>query len=316
MSDLASTPVSIIVQTRARDGQAAEFGQWQARVSEAVAGQKGFIEQSVIPPNRPTQPDWVILQRFASQADATAWLQGEQRQALLNDAQGILAGADDVHLVRDTGRGALPAPVSMVISTRVKPGREAEFKAWERRIAAAQARAPGFQGYRFEPPVPGLHEDWLAILRFDSDASLQGWMESPVRAGLVAESAAFTEEFHTRLVRTGFESWFGAGDPAAAMAPAWKQNMVVLSLLYPVVFLFGWAVATPLLQGRLGWPFWFALFIGNVFSVLVLSKLVPLVCGVLGWWLTPKEPSPRIDAMGAALVVAAYAVSLLVFWRM
>jgi len=218
--------------------------------------------------------------------------------------------------VHDTTRGALPAPVSVVISTRVKPGREAEFRQWERRIAAAQSRAPGFQGYRFEPPVPGVHDDWLAILRFDSDASLQGWIDSPVRATLLAESDDFTEGYHTRIVRTGFESWFGAASPAAAMAPAWKQNMIVLGLLYPVVFLFGWAVQGPFLQGTLGWAFWFALFVGNIFSVIVLSKLVPLVCNVLGWWLTPKEKSPRNDAMGAALVVAVYAVSLLVFSRM
>jgi antibiotic biosynthesis monooxygenase (ABM) superfamily enzyme len=311
-----SAPVTIIVQTRARDGQAAAFGQWQAQVSEAVAKQPGFIEQSVIPPNPPTQPDWVILQRFTGKEAAVAWLQGQQRQDLVNAAAGFLAGADDVHLVHDTTRGALPAPVSVVISTRVKPGREAEFRQWERRIAAAQARAPGFQGYRFEPPVAGVHEDWVAILRFDSDASLQGWMDSPARAALLKEGEDFTETFHARVVRTGFESWFGAASPATAMAPAWKQNMVVLGLLYPVVFLFGWAVATPLLQGRLGWPFWFALFVGNIFSVLVLSKLVPLVCNGLGWWLTPKEANPRTDAVGAVLWLGVYAVSLLVFWRM
>lgn len=308
-----SAPVTVIVQTRARDGQAAAFGQWQAQVSEAVAKQPGFIEQSVIPPNPPTQLDWVILQHFDGKEAAVAWLQGEQRQGLVNAAAGILAGADDVHLVHDTTRGALPAPVSVVISTRVKPGREAEFQQWERRIASAQSRAPGFQGYRFEPPVAGVHDDWVAILRFDGDASLQGWMDLPVRAALLKEGEDFTETFHTRMVRTGFENWFGAASLAAAMAPAWKQNMVVLSLLYPVVFLFGWAVATPLLQGKLGWPFWLALFVGNIFSVLLLSKLVPLVCNGLGWWLTPKETSTRTDAMGAALVIAAYALALGVF---
>ena len=62
-----------------------------------------------------------------------------------------------------------------------------------------------------------MQEDWLAILRFDSEANLQGWLDSPERQALLRESAAFTEEFHARIVRTGFEQWFaGAGGAAAA----------------------------------------------------------------------------------------------------
>ncbi len=79
----------------------------------------------------------------------------------------MLVGRDDVHLVEDSASGVLPAPVSAVISTRIKPGQERAYREWERKIAAAQARAAGFQGYRFEPPVPGVQEDWLTILRFD-----------------------------------------------------------------------------------------------------------------------------------------------------
>jgi hypothetical protein len=36
---------------------------------------------------------------------------------------------------------------------------------------------------------------------------------------------------------------------------AWKQNMIVLLLLYPVVFLFGLWVQTPILIGKAGLPF-------------------------------------------------------------
>ena len=81
----------------------------------------------------------------------------------------MLVGRDDIHIVNDGG--VLPSPVSAVISTRIKPGQEAAYRAWEQSIAAAQARAPGFQGYRFEPPVPGVQDDWLAILRFDTEAN-------------------------------------------------------------------------------------------------------------------------------------------------
>ena len=161
-----------------------------------------------MPPNPPLQVDWVILQRFDTMEDAQRWLGSTERQNRIEGAAPMLIGRDDVHIVRDDEGGSKPAPVSAVISTRVKPGKEAEYRAWERKIAAAQSKAPGLQGYRFEPPVPGVQEDYVAILRFDSEANLQAWLDSPVRKKLVEEAEPLTEEFHTRMARTGFEQWF------------------------------------------------------------------------------------------------------------
>ena len=320
MSDPAPAPdsaVTLVTQTRVRDGMAEDFGRWQSAISTAAAESPGFITQSVLPPNPPLQVDWVIQQRFANVEAASAWLRSERRTRLLDAGQPMLAGQDDVHLVRDSASSAQPAPVSAVISSRVRAGQEAAFRAWEHRIASAQARSPGFQGYRFEPPIPGVQEDWLAILRFDTERNLQAWLDSPERKQLLKEVAPFLEEFHARVVRTGFEQWF----PSAANAPsppaAWKQNMIVLLLLYPVVFLFGAWVQMPVLMGKAGLPFWFALFVGNVVSVLLLSWLVPWVSNGFGWWLSPARTADRwTNFAGAALVVLFYAVWLFVFSKL
>jgi antibiotic biosynthesis monooxygenase (ABM) superfamily enzyme len=208
-----------------------------------------------LPPNPPTQVDWVILQRFTARDEAIAWLRSDQRHELLAEVQPILSGLDDVHLVRDAATGALPSPVSAVISTRVKPGHEAEYRAWEQRIAAAQARFPGGQGYRFEPPIPGVQESYVAFLRFEGEETLQAWMDSAERHRLLADAEGPTEEVDARIVRSGFSEWFPA---EAQKAPAWKGNMLVLVLvlllLHPIVFLFGLWVGTPLPQRALGLP--------------------------------------------------------------
>lgn len=310
-----TTPVTVVVQTRVREGQEDAFSRWQVRISAAAAAHPGFIEQSVLPPNPPAQIDWAILQRFADTDAATAWLRSDRRQLLLAEAQPLLVGVDDVHLVHDTDKGVLPAPVSAVIATRVRPGQEAAYRRWEQRIAAAQTRAPGFQGYRFQPPVPGVQEDWVAILRFASEATLQAWLDSPVRHALLREADSFTEAFHVRIVRTGFEQWF-ATDADRRPPPPWKQNMIVLLLLYPVVFLFGLYVQTPWLMGRAGLPFWAALFLANAVSILLLNVLVPRVCRLLDWWLNPLAPRGSIDWAGAGLVVALYAAWLYLFARL
>ena len=93
--------------------------------------------------------------------------------------------------------------------------------------------------------------------------------------------------------------------------PAWKQNMIVLLLLYPVVFLFGSFVQAPWLMGRLGLPFPVALFLGNVASVLLLNGLVPWASKRLGWWLNSVRP--RVTFLGVALLLALYGVMIFAF---
>ena len=309
--------VSIVTQTSVRPERSEDFARWQGETSNMVSSFPGFVEQRLMPPNPPLQVDWVILQRFADIDSATAWLQSSERQERLVGVRPMLIGQDDVHVVRDGASRAQPAPVSVVISTRIKPGHEEAYRAWELRIAAAQTRAPGFQGYRFEPPIKGVQDDWLAVLRFDSEANLDKWLASPERLQLLEEAKPFTEEFHARVARTGFEQWFQTGAGKSAAPPAWKQNLIVLLLLYPVVFLFGTFVQTPLLSHRLGLPFAIALFVGNIVSIVLLNYLVPWTSMRFSWWLEPAHAHrTRIDILGTALVGALCLALVLVFWRL
>ena len=177
-SSAAAGTVTIVTQTRVRPETAEAFARWQEQTSKTVAAFPGFIAQTVMPPSPPAQVDWVILQRFGSTEAALAWLNSEQRVKRIEGAAPMLLGRDDINIIPDGGAGVLPSPVSAVISTRIKPGQESAYRAWEQRIAAAQSKAPGFQGYRFEPPVPGVQDNWLAILRFDTEANLQAWLNS------------------------------------------------------------------------------------------------------------------------------------------
>jgi antibiotic biosynthesis monooxygenase (ABM) superfamily enzyme len=309
--------VTIVTQTRVRPEDEKAFTQWQDGTSRTIAGSPGFLHQTVMRPSPPAQVDWVILQRFADLDSATAWLRSAERQERLAGVRPMLIGQDDVHIVRDGASRAQAAPVSVVISTRIKPGCEDAYRVWELRIAAAQTRAPGFEGYRFEPPIQGVQDDWLSVLRFDSEANLEKWLASPERLQLLEEAKLFTEEFHTRVARSGFEQWFQTGADKSASPPAWKQNLIVLLLLYPVVFLFGTFVQTPLLSKGLGLPFAVALFVGNIVSIVLLNYLVPWTSMRFSWWLEPAHAHrTKIDILGTALVGALCLALVFIFWRL
>jgi antibiotic biosynthesis monooxygenase (ABM) superfamily enzyme len=92
------------------------------------------------------------------------------------------------------------------------------------------------------------------------------------------------------------------------------MNMIVLLLLYPIVFLFGFYVQTPYLSKALGLPFSVALFCANTVSTVLLAFFVPMLANRNGWWLTPTGPhARRIEILGAALIVLLYAAMIAVF---
>ncbi len=312
--------VSIVTQTGVRPESAEAFARWQGETSTLIAGFPGFLEQRLLPPKPPLQVDWVILQRFADAEAARRWLVSPQRQARLEGVASMLLGRDDIHIVQDDADVARNATASAImISTRVRAGKEADYRAWARRIETVQSKAPGLLGYRFELPVPGAQEDHVAILRFDSDSNLQAWLKSPERRELLAEAAPFTEEFHTRLARSGFEAWFRDGAaPGAPPPPVWKMDMLVLLLLYPIVFLFATFVGAPLLGRALGSPFAITLFVSNCVSVLLTGFFVPRVARRFNWWLRPAATARPLwtNLLGAALLAALYAAMVVAFWRL
>jgi antibiotic biosynthesis monooxygenase (ABM) superfamily enzyme len=312
--------VTIITQTGVRPESAEAFARWQGETSTTIAAFAGFIEQRLMPPKPPLQVDWVILQRFDTLENAQRWLGSSERAGRLEGVASFIIGRDDVHIVQDADRNKRFAPVSAVISTRVKPGKEAEYILWERRMAAAQSKARGLHSYRFEPPMPGVQDDFVAILRFDNDENLQAWMASPERKALIEQAAPLTEEFHARIAHAGFEQWFRdeTGEPSAPL-PVWKMDMIVLLLLYPIVFLWGVWVGTPLIDRTWHLPFAVNLFIGNIFSVGVTGFLVPWTANhLLAWWLRPKNATQAtgVHVLGAAVVCAIYAACIWAFMKL
>jgi antibiotic biosynthesis monooxygenase (ABM) superfamily enzyme len=306
---------SVISQMRVLPERADDFTQWLQHVDDAVQTAPGFIAQEALPPAPPVQVDWAITQRFAGLGPAQAWVQGSDWQQLSVEIRPALVGPLDVHLIGDSGGAAQTAPVLAIIYTRVRSDELPAFVEWQHRIAAAEAMFEGFRGYKLEPPIPAVQDEWIMLVRFDTDAHLEAWLNSEQRRRLIAEAEALSSETRYRKVRGGFESWF-AGDEGGAQAlpPPWKQNMVVLLMLYPVAYLFGHWVGTPFLI-RNGLPVWGSVFLGNCVSVPLLGwVLVPQVKKRFQWWLTPRQPSDRVrDWAGAALVVLLYGVLLLIF---
>lgn len=310
---MAAGSVNIVTQTRVEPRHTDDFTRWQDHLNEVIAKAPGYISYQVIPPQPPAQVDWVIIQRFATIQSARDWINSDVRQKLVADILPILVGPDDIHIIPSDDN--IPqTSVTAIISVHIKPGQEDELRSWVQRIGAAEARFPGFQGSRVEPPITGVQNDWTTVVRFDTEEHLNAWMTSPERQRLLKEAAPFIADTHYRTVSSGFEQWFRLGAPGVALPPVWKQNMITLLALYPVVFLFGHFVQNPILHHRFGMPFFGSLFVSNIASVLILTILVPWASKRFGWWLDPTTGEPReVTIRGAVTIVALYALFLIIF---
>jgi hypothetical protein len=316
-SEATDSAVTLVTQTRVLPEQSGSFARWQQHLAEVVARFPGFVAQTSIPPSPPVQLDWAMIQHFDSVDNARAWLQSDGRRGLLEEIQPLLVGSIDVHLFNSNDPHVQSAPVSMLISTQVKAGQEEAFLHWQKRIAAAQARFEGFRGYKLDPPILGVQDNWVMVVRFDSNAHLDAWLSSEQRRQLLAQTAGFDAGTHVRKVGSGFESWFASKDgEAEAPPPAWKQNALVLLMLYPFIFLFDAWVQRPLLQAR-GMPFWLALFIADAVGVPLLGYLLmPQANKLFRWWLSPSGHTGEVSGVaGAALIVLLCGAMVLVFAR-
>lgn len=84
--------------------------------------------------------------------------------------------------------GAESGPALLMIGQPVRPDREQDYRAWEKKIAAEASRYPGYRGSEVKPPND-IQPDWVIVYKFDSVPNLQNWLNSSTRQALLNEAA-------------------------------------------------------------------------------------------------------------------------------
>jgi uncharacterized protein len=303
----AAAPVAVVVSRRVASDRDGDYFAWQQRIGVRLSTWPGYLGRELHRPEPPRQEAWVAVEHFADLGSARGWIASEERTAFVAEIRHLSLGDEEVRLVADPDASGTPV-ASAVISQSVSPVDEHAFLAWQSEISAAEARYDGFLGHRVERPVEGAQDDWVIVVTFASAAQLDAWLDSPERAALLERSRAFAADL--RLTRTshGFGFWSRDDEPD----PVFKSNLLVLLMLYPFVFLWGYFVSTPLIDHQ-GVPFWLSLFIGNLVSTQLLGWfLVPWAFRRFRWWLR-RHRGWRIELAGYLVLAALYAGTLGVF---
>lgn len=129
--------------------------------------------------------------------------------------------------MKTTDQGA-----TLVITHRVRPGREAEYEAWLEEIRPISESSEGHMDWQLVRPIAGLTSTYSAVLRFDTRANLDKWIGSAKRKELIEKVRPFLVDKENFFVSSGLDFLFSPEGRKAP--PRWKQFLATWSALYPL----------------------------------------------------------------------------------
>ena len=177
-------------------------------------------------------------------------------------------------------------PVTVVVTRRVRSGREAEYEDWLKRLLAEAESLKGYLGATVQRPAADAKvREFTSVFRFDSVESLKAFEGSELRRRYLAEIVDYVEADATWQRLTGLEFWFTP--PKGTMVPQpsrWRMAVVMIAVVYGLVVSIGQLVA--LVMGQA--PQSLRLLVTISIEVFLMTYvLMPRLTRWLARWIYP-----------------------------
>jgi uncharacterized protein len=181
------------------------------------------------------------------------------------------------------------APVTVVVTRRVKAGREADYEAWLHELVQASTSLPGYLGTSIQRPPPTGPREYTSVFRFDTVANLRAFEQSDRRRRAMAQVVEFVEADATWRELSGLEVWFSA--PAGTVIPQPSRErmaVVIIGVVYLLVV--GLGAIVPRLVPQL--PVRARQFLIVCLQVLLMTYVImPRLTRALARWIYPVRAS-------------------------
>lgn len=299
-------PIFTSLQVEIEPAAKNAFVDWQADFNTKIANASGFVSLEFLSPSD-QQKSWMIVQRFANSETSTAWRNSNEYKSLIDQLKTLIVNKEVKEIESD--ESGEKGNITEVIVTEVSPGMEEDFRAWSAKIHQVEAKFPGFRGVYLQSPE-GKNKNWITLLQFDTMENLDRWLQSSERQQVLKESSQFISALESHRVISPFAGWFASIAKFGELPPVWKQTMLVLLVLFPIVVM-EIKFLLPLfssLNSSL------ATFISNALSVVLISfPMMPIAIKFLGWWLSAH--SLKITIGGTLLIVLLYLAEIALFWN-
>lgn len=293
------------LKVKISSSQKEAFSTWQSQLNEKIAAAPGFISLEILTPSCSDKfVDWVIVSRFTSSKNSDLWHSSEDYKKLLSLLKEIAPDFEE----QEVDPSLLTGGVTEVLITRINKQSAADYRQWISRLHFAETKFPGFKGVFVQSPDEG--ENWITLLQFDTAENLDRWMTSPERKAILDEGKQLVSSLEAHRVISPYAGWFSSLTRLGTYIPVWKQTMIVLLVLFPIVMV-QFKFLSPLLH-TLELPI--ATFISNAISVSLISwPFMPIALYFLGWWLMPTKNKKKMTLLGIGLLIFLYLIEIFLF---
>ena len=182
------------------------------------------------------------------------------------------------------------APLTVVVSRRVRKGQQEAFEALSSQMTERASRFPGYLGTAMFRPASPDDPEYRIVFKFRDRETLTTWEESEERAELLEQIESLLVQPSEREVTSGIVTWFTLpGQNPVQPPPKWKMTIVSWLALYPAVTLvfviFGDLLAkVPLLLRTM--------IVTIVVMALMSYVLMPRMTKWFAFWLFPRQKGP------------------------
>jgi antibiotic biosynthesis monooxygenase (ABM) superfamily enzyme len=180
--------------------------------------------------------------------------------------------------VRDAKTMTPSDPVTVVITRRVKAGRQADYESWLAQLQQDARGLPGNLGVTTQRPTPGGPPEYVSAVRFASLNDLRAFERSEVRRLALLAVAPLVEGDAAWHQLSGLEFWF-TPPPGTVVPQPSRERMVVLLIGVVFFMVMGIGELVSWLAGQVHWDAPYALRL-----LLTISLEVPL----LTYWVMPR----------------------------
>lgn len=304
----------ITTKIRIRPAALSCFADWQAKLHSIIAAFPGFVSLEILSPIENLQPTWIIVQRFYDSNHVLAWRQSKERLDLMEELKFLAEDRLDAIQEIESAASNVQGNVTEVFVTEVSPDKENAYREWMAKIHQAEAQFPGFRGVYVQSPSHKQGKNWITLLQFDTPKNLDRWLSSSERKEVLGESELLVASLESHRLISPYAGWFASIAKNGKIPPVWKQTMIVLLVLFPIVMLE--LKFLPLLTANLNPSL--GTFIGNAISVTLIAwPMMPIAIWFLGWWLSPKdEMHHQATIVGTLILLFLYLIEVVIFWNL
>lgn len=187
----------------------------------------------------------------------------------------------------NTARHDAAKAVTVVISRRIKRGKEQEFERLNEAISAEAIHFPGYLGSTLFRPASSADPEYRIVFKFRSREDLEHWQQSPERNQYLDAIEDCLDAPDSTEVLSGLVAWFSLpGQNPVKPPPKYKMAIVAWLAIFPLI---------TLIAGLLGpWLGQFPLIPRNLMTTVVVTLLMtyvlmPGLTRLLAFWLFPKR---------------------------